>query len=128
MYSPLKFHGATGKKKKTVGVVGIGGLGTMGIKLAKALGNDVMAISSSANKESLAKEKGATMFACSKDPESMKAQAGKCDLILNTVSATHDINTYIPLLAKGAATIVQLGGVTTPHSIMNFPLMMNRIS
>ena len=100
----------------------------MGIKLAKALGNDVMAISSSANKESLAKEKGATMFACSKDPESMKAQAGKCDLILNTVSAKHDINTYIPLLAKGGATIVQLGGVTSPHSIMNFPLMMNRIS
>ena len=56
----------------------------MGIKLAKALGNDVMAISTSANKEQLAKEKGATMFACSKDPESMKAHAGKCDLILNT--------------------------------------------
>ena len=43
-----------------------GGLGTMGIKLAKALGNDVMAISSSAHKEALAKEKGATMFACSR--------------------------------------------------------------
>jgi len=129
MYSPLKHWGAaSGESKKTVGIVGIGGLGTMGIKLAKALGNDVMAISSSSNKEALAKEKGATMFACSRDPESMKAQAGKCDLILNTVSATHDINTYIPLLAKGGATIVQLGGVTSPHSIMNFPLMMNRIS
>jgi len=76
----------------------------------------------------LAKEKGATMFACSKDPESMKAHAGKCDLILNTVSATHDINAYIPLLAKGGATLVQLGGVTTPHSVSNFPLMMSRIS
>lgn len=60
----------------------------MGIKLAKALGNDVMAISTSANKEQLAKEKGATMFACSKDPESMKAHAGKCDLILNTSMLT----------------------------------------
>ena len=63
-------------------------MGTMGIKLAKALGNDVMAISTSANKEQLAKEKGATMFACSKDPESMKAHAGKCDLILNTSMLT----------------------------------------
>ena len=73
----------------------------MGIKLARALGNEVMAISSSPSKEAMAKEKGSTMFACSKDPESMKAHAGKCDLILNTVSATHDINVYIPLLAKG---------------------------
>ena len=53
----------------------------MGIKLAKAFGNDVMAISTSAKKEALAKEKGATMFACSKDQDSMKANAGKCDLI-----------------------------------------------
>jgi len=128
MYSPLKYWGAASGEKKTVGIVGIGGLGTMGIKLAAALGNEVMAISSSTKKEALAKEKGATLFACSKDPESMKALAGKCDLILNTVSATHDINTYIPLLAKGGATIVQLGGVTTPHNVLNFPLMMNRIS
>jgi len=128
MYSPLNYWGAASGEKKTVGIVGIGGLGTMGIKLAKALGNEVMAISSSNKKEALAREKGATLFASSRDPESMKAQAGKCDLILNTVSATHDINTYIPLLAKGGATIVQLGGVTTPHSVFNFPLMMNRIS
>ena len=49
MYSPLKHWGAD-KGKKTIGIIGIGGLGTMGIKLAKALGNEVMAISSSANK------------------------------------------------------------------------------
>jgi len=128
MYSPLKFHGATGKEKKTVGVVGIGGLGTMGIKLAKAMGNDVMAISTSANKEALAKEKGATLFACSKDPDSMKANAGKCDLILNTVSANHDINAYIPLLARNGSTLVQLGGVTSPHTISQMPLMFSRLS
>ena len=96
----------------------------MGIKLAKALGNDVMAISTSFSKEAMAKEKGATMFACSKDPESMKANAGKCDLILNTVSADHDINTYLPLLAKGGSTIVQLGVVPKPHSVSQFPLMV----
>ena len=68
------------------------------------------------------------MFACSKDPESMKANAGKCDLILNTVSASHDINTYLPLLSKGGATCVQLGGVTSPHAVYQFGLMMNRMS
>ena len=79
----------------------------MGIKLAKALGNDVIAISSSSNKESLTKEKGADKFVCSKDPESMKSCFGKCDLILNTVSANHDINTYIPLLAKGGSKLTK---------------------
>jgi len=128
MYSPLKHWGAAGDKRMTVGIVGIGGLGTMGIKLARALGNDVMAISSSAHKEGLAKEKGATMFACSRDPTSMKSQAGKCDLILNTVSAKHDINMYIPLLKKGGSTIVQLGGVTHPHSFQQFQIMMGRHS
>ena len=72
----------------------------MGIKLAKALGNDVMAISTSANKEQLAKEKGATMFACSKDPESMKAHAGKCDLILNTSMLIFIINSKNWLLLR----------------------------
>ena len=100
----------------------------MGIKLAKALGNDVIAISSSPNKEGLVKEKGADKFVCSKDPESMKTCFGKCDLILNTVSANHDINTYIPLLAKGGSTIVQLGGVMSPHTIKQFPMMVNRFS
>ena len=101
----------------------------MGIKLAKAFGNDVMAISTSANKESMAKDKGATMFACSKDPESMKANAGKCDLILNTVSADHDINAYIPLLAKGrSSTIVQIGGAMTPHKVSQFSLMVREFT
>ena len=58
----------------------------------------------------------------------MKANAGKCDLVLNTVSASHDINAYIPLLSKGGATIVQLGGVTSPHTVHQFGLMMNRMS
>jgi len=126
MYSPLKNWGAV-NEKKIVGIIGIGGLGTMGIKLAKALGNEVMAVSSSPNKEELAKSKGATLFACSKNPDSMKEHAGKCDLILNTVSASHDINAYLPLLATGGV-MVQLGGVTTPHTVSNFPLMMKRIS
>ena len=73
----------------------------MGIKIAKALGNNVMAISTNAKKEQIAKDKGADFFVNSKDEESVKAHMGKCDLILNTVSANHDLNVYIPLLNKG---------------------------
>ena len=71
MYDPLKHWGATAGNK-TVGIIGIGGLGTMGIKLAKAMGNRVIAISTSSGKEAMAKEKGADAFVISKDPESMK--------------------------------------------------------
>ena len=56
----------------TIGIIGIGGLGTMGIKLAKAMGHIVYAISQSPNKENMAKEKGADEFVVSTDPKSMK--------------------------------------------------------
>ena len=91
-----------------IGIVGIGGLGTMGIKLAKALGHTVYAISTSANKEQMAKEKGADHFVVSIDPESMKTYANKCELIINTVAAQHEVQHYLSLL-KTNGTIVQLG-------------------
>ena len=72
-----------------IGIIVIGGLGTMGIKLAKAMKHRVVAISTSANKKELAFQKGADAFVVSTDPESMKTEAGKLDLILNTVSAPH---------------------------------------
>ena len=68
MYSPLNHWGCT-KGGKTVGIVGVGGLGTMGIKLAKAMGNKVVAISTSSKKEAMAKAKGAEVFVVSKDEE-----------------------------------------------------------
>merc|ERR1712167_423537 len=105
MYSPLNHWGCT-KGGKTVGIVGIGGLGTMGIKIAKALGNKVVAISTSPKKEEMAKEKGADVFVVSKDPESIKAAAGTCDVILNTVSAPHELMTYVPLLKKSSGVLV----------------------
>lgn len=105
VYSPLKHWGALDGKKMTIGVIGIGGLGTIAIKLAKAMGHDVMAISSTAAKESLSKEKGATYFCASTDPESMKANSNKCNLILNTISANHELGAYLPLL-KRDGTIV----------------------
>jgi len=72
-----------------IGIVGIGGLGTMGIKLAKALGHTVYAISTTASKEIKAKEKGADHFILSTASESINKYANTLDLILNTVSADH---------------------------------------
>ena len=90
MFDPLIYWGAVdGNKKMSIGIVGVGGLGTMGIKLAKALGHRVIAISTTASKEQLAKDKGADSFVISTNPDSMKTETGKIDLILNTVSAEH---------------------------------------
>ena len=86
----------------------------MGIKIAKAMGHNVIAISTTAAKKELAESKGATGFVASQDPESIKALAGKCNIILNTVSANHDINVYMPLLAKGGV-IVAIGAAGAPH-------------
>ena len=72
----------------------------MGIQLAKAMGNTVTAISTSPNKEAAARKIGADNFLVSTNPESMKNSAASLDLILNTVSANHDINTYLPLLVE----------------------------
>ena len=116
MYSPIKDHGGCEGKKMTIGVIGIGGLGTMGIKIAKALGHDVVAVSTNIGKEKIAKEKGATHFVVSTDPESMKANAGSCDIILNTVSAPHDINAYWPLL-KINGVFVAIGANLQPAVI-----------
>ena len=96
--------------------MGIGGLGQFGVQLAKAMGNKVTAISTSPSKEAAAREIGADNFVVSTSEESMAAAGGSLDLILNTVAANHDINTYLPLLApKGV--IVQLGLALAPHSI-----------
>jgi uncharacterized zinc-type alcohol dehydrogenase-like protein len=99
MYSPLNTWKAVNGGKR-VGIVGIGGLGQMGIRLAKAMGNTVVAISSSVNKKKAALEMGADEFIISKDPDSLKTVEKSLDLILNTVSADHDINTYLQLLAR----------------------------
>ena len=116
MFSPLKYFGA-GKGGKRVGIVGIGGLGQMGIRLAVALGNEVTAISTNPTKEDKCKELGAKHFVLSTDAESMKAGANSLDLILNTISATHSCVDYIPLLSRNS-TIVQLGLVMEKHSFL----------
>jgi uncharacterized zinc-type alcohol dehydrogenase-like protein len=127
MYDPLRHWGATKGNKLCVGIVGVGGLGTMGIKMAKALGHRVVAISTSAGKKDMATEKGADAFVVSTDTASMAAEANKCDLILNTVSADHQVAHYLSLLRRDG-TIVQLGLVPTPHSLVQMPLITGRKS
>lgn len=127
MYSPLKHWGALDGKKMTIGIIGIGGLGTIGIKLAKAMGHDILAISTTASKEKLAMEKGATFFCASTDPESIKANAKKCNLIINTISASHDLNAYLPLL-KRDGVLCQIGIALAPHPIHQIALMRGRTS
>lgn len=113
-YGALKYYGFVGGAKRTVGIVGIGGLGSIGIKIAAALGHEVVAISTNPAKEQLAKEKGANHFVLSSNPESVAAHAGKCDIILNLLSVPHDLKTYIPLLAK-SGVLCQMGAVGAPH-------------
>lgn len=126
MYSPLSYHNAKGGGLR-VGIVGIGGLGQMGIRLAKAMGNKVTAISTSPNKEAAAKAIGADTFVVSKDPASMKAAAMSCNLILNTVSVDHELSTYLPLLAN-KGTLVMIGAVLKNHSVSQVPLMYRKLN
>ena len=117
MFDPLIHWGAyESDKEMSIGIIGIGGLGTMGIKLAKAMGHRVVAISNSPHKEPMARERGASSFVCATNQDSMNKEAGKLDLILNTVSAPHQVAHYIPLL-KAEGTIVQLGLVPKPHEL-----------
>src|SRR5260370_26047665 len=81
-----------------VGIVGIGGLGHMGVKLARALGGHVVAFTTSESKREDALRLGAQEVVVSRNPEEMKAQAGKLDFILNTVAAPHSLHAYLALL------------------------------
>jgi uncharacterized zinc-type alcohol dehydrogenase-like protein len=131
MYDPLRHWGAVKAgeegRKMCIGIIGVGGLGTMGIKLAHAMGHRVVAISQSPNKEAMAKEKGADAFVISTNEASMAAEAGNIDLILNTVAAPHEVGHYISLLAE-SGTIVQLGVFGEPHSVNQLPLIFGRKS
>lgn len=128
MYDPLRHWGATKEGNyMTIGIVGIGGLGTMGIKLAKALGHRVVAISTSPSKEATAKEKGADAFVVSTDPASLKAEEGQLDLILNTISVEHEASFYLPLLRHGG-TVVELGVLDIKHHINQMTLLPQRKS
>ncbi|HEY0975482.1 MAG TPA: NAD(P)-dependent alcohol dehydrogenase [Solimonas sp.] len=111
-YSPLR-HWKVGPGMK-VGVVGLGGLGHMAVKLASAMGAEVTMFTTSPGKGEDAKRLGATEVVVSKDKAQMKAQANRYDLILNTVAASHDLDAYLRLL-KRDGTLVLVGVPEHPH-------------
>ncbi|MEP6834022.1 MAG: NAD(P)-dependent alcohol dehydrogenase [Gemmatimonas sp.] len=109
-----------------VGVVGLGGLGHMAIKLASAMGADVVLLTRSAGKAEDAKRLGASEVIVSGDPDAMKKAAGTLHVIIDTVSAKHDLNPEIGLL-KRDGTLVLLGGSPEPHPpTAVFPFIMQR--
>lgn len=113
-YSPLKrFNVGPGQK---VGIVGLGGLGHMGVKIAKAMGAEVTIFSTSPSKEADAKALGADHFVVTKDPANMEPLAGTYDFILDTVSADHDVNVYLNLLGVGGGMVV-VGVPPSPNMI-----------
>jgi uncharacterized zinc-type alcohol dehydrogenase-like protein len=105
-YSPLK-HFGVGRGHR-VGVVGMGGLGHMGVKFARALGADVTLFTRSESKVAEAKEHGAHDVVISTDPAQMSAAAGRFDFILDTVPVAHDLNPYLAAL-KRDGTLIMVG-------------------
>ena len=110
-YSPLREWGAGPGKR--VGVVGLGGLGHMGVKLARAMGAEVVLFTTSPGKVADAKRLGATEAVVSSDRDAMKA-AGKLDFILDTVAAPHDLDAYLELLRRDG-TLCLVGAPERPH-------------
>lgn len=111
-YSPLR-HWNVGPGK-TVGVVGIGGLGHMGIKLAHAMGARVVAFTTSASKREAAKSLGADEVVVSGNADEMAAHAKSIDFILDTVAAPHNLDAFVSLLKRdGVMTLV--GAPASPH-------------
>ena len=124
-YSPMRHWGVTEGKK--VGIVGLGGLGHMGVKFAHALGAHTIVFTTSPNKVDDALRLGADEVVLSRDASQMQKHAGSFDFILDAVSADHDINDYIQLLARdGNMTLV--GAPEKPLSLNSFGLILGRRS
>lgn len=114
LWSPLR-HWKVGPGSR-VAIVGLGGLGHMGLKLAKALGAEVTLFSRSPGKEADARRLGADRVVISTDSAQMAAVAGRFDLIVDTVPYAHDVNPYMPTLATGGTHVMvgYLGPLETP--------------
>jgi len=122
-YSPIRRWGDI--KGKKVGVVGLGGLGHMGVKFAKAFGAKVAVFTTSPGKKQDALRLGADEVIISTDPAQMKAHAFSFDFILDTIAADHDINAYLQMLGlDGELTLV--GAPETPLQVSSFALLFGR--
>ncbi len=122
-YSPLK-HWKVGPGK-TVGIVGLGGLGHMGVKFAHAFGAHVVLFTTSPGKAEDARRLGADEVVVSKDPDAMAARARSFDFILDCVSAQHDVNAYLNLL-KLDGTLTLVGAPERPLPVAAFNLILPR--
>lgn len=125
LYSPL-MHWKAGPGKK-VAILGLGGLGHMGVKIAHALGAEVTVLSHSLKKMEDGKRMGAKHFFATSDPETFTKLQGKFDLIICTVSVEMDWNQYLNLLTIDG-TMVIIGVPSNPVPILAFPLIMGRRS
>ncbi len=122
-YSPLR-HWKVGKGQK-VGVVGLGGLGHMGVKLANAMGSHVVLFTTSPSKVEDGKRLGAHEVVISKEAAQMEKHINSFDFILDTVSAQHDVNAYLNLI-KTDGTMCGVGGVPEPLPVAAFSLIFKR--
>ncbi|MBA2949057.1 NAD(P)-dependent alcohol dehydrogenase [Streptomyces himalayensis] len=119
-YSPLKHWGAGPGKK--VAVIGLGGLGHMGVKIAHALGAEVTVLSQSLRKKDDGLKLGADHYHATSDPKTFEELAGTFDLILSTVSAPLDFGAYLSLVKTGGA-LVNVGAPEEPISLNLFSLI-----
>ena len=124
-YSPLR-HWNAGPGKK-VAVVGLGGLGHVGVQLAKALGAEVTVISQTLSKKEDGLRLGADHYYASSDPETFSKLARRFDLIINTVSAQMELGDYLSTL-KVDGTLVNVGAPADPLQVNAFPLLLGRRS
>jgi uncharacterized zinc-type alcohol dehydrogenase-like protein len=122
-YSPLRHWGAG--PGTAVAVVGLGGLGHMAVKLAKAMGSDVTVLSQTLRKRADGLRLGADQYFATSDPQTFDELAGRFDLIINTVSAELDISAFLRLLRTDGA-LVNVGAPPTPLPVAVFPLLLQR--
>jgi alcohol dehydrogenase (NADP+) len=122
-YSPLRHHNID--KSHKVGIVGLGGLGHMGVKLANAFGAHVVVFTTSPGKKKDAKRLGAHEVVLSKNEKEIAKQVNSFDLIIDTVAAKHDINAYLKLL-KRDATLAQVGVPANPLEVEVSNLIFGR--
>lgn len=125
VYSPLKHWGAAQGKK--VGILGIGGLGHLAIKIAKAMGSEVVVFTTSPSKVEDAKRLGADEAVLSSDTEAMAKYSRKLHFIIDTVSAKHDVNTYINFL-RHDGSVVLVGLPPQPLEVGAFNIIHGRRS
>jgi uncharacterized zinc-type alcohol dehydrogenase-like protein len=124
-YSPLR-HWQAGPGKK-VGIVGLGGLGHMGVKFARAFGAQVVVFTTSPSKKDDAVRLGAHEVVISRNADEMNKHSSSFDFILDAVSGAHDVDAYLKLL-KVDGNLTLVGAPEKPHAISAFPLILGRRS